>query len=210
MNRRALLIIFMLSLTSELYSHEVWIDATSRGAKNKRSVAIKLCNGHSFPASSFKISKRIIRSFQVVSPDGKITKLRISEREKHLESSYEIKQAGTYVVEGTLKNPPRYFLKSLFSHKRCQKSKLKLGREFEIVPDNCPSILKIGDRLSLKILFNGKPLAASLSVSIDGKTNFHSSSDRQGVYSFTIRRRGYYLVTTAHGGKSCSLTFQIK
>jgi uncharacterized GH25 family protein len=209
MKRTVLSAILLLSLSSESFSHENWIDTTIRKTKKKRTLSIRICNGHSFPVSSHKLSKRIINLFQVISPDGKRRKLRINERNTHLESSCEMTQAGTYAVEGTLKNPPRYFLKSLFTHKKCQKSQLTLGSDFEIVPDNCPSIMKIGDRLSLKILFNGKPLAASLSISIDGKANFHSSTDRQGIYSFTLRRRGHYLVITTHGGKSCSLTFQI-
>lgn len=210
MKKITISIIFILSLVSELFSHGNWIDTTSGGRGRKRLISIKLCNGHSFPVSSHKISKRVINRFQVISPDGKITKLILTEREKLLESSFPVDQEGTYIVEGALKNPPRYFLKSVFTHKKCRKSRLKLGAEFEIVPDNCPSTLKTGDRLSLRIFFKGKPLASSLSISIDGKANFHTSTDRQGVYSFTVRRKGHYLITTTHGGKSCSLTFQIK
>ena len=108
-----------------------------------------------------------------------------------------------------MKNPPRYFLKSIFTYGKCSRTDLKTGETLEIVPEKCPSALKIDERLILKLYYNGKAIQSNMTFSIDGKSNFSSSTNKNGEYKLTIRNKGKYLITSSYKGKGCSLTFEI-
>ena len=81
----------------------------------------------------------------------------------------------------------------------------EFGYPIEFVPVNNPYTLKVGDRATFKLLFNGKPLAEQgvhISSRNDGVNPFAkeipSRTDEQGQVSFEITETGHWYVATIH------------
>ena len=55
-----------------------------------------------------------------------------------------------------------------------------VGHLLEIVPENNPATLKVGDELKVKVLYNGKPIVTPVFASYDG------FSKRENVYAYSI------------------------
>lgn len=81
----------------------------------------------------------------------------------------------------------------------------EFGYPIEFVPVKNPYTLKLGDRATFKLLFNGKPLAGQgvhISSRNDGVNPFAkeipSRTDDQGHVSFEITETGHWYVATIH------------
>lgn len=206
-NMKFTLIITILCVSSSLSAHNSWIDCFNQSGK---TVIVKISNGHSFPESIMALKDKIITYCKVVTPNKRSIEIKTKESKRYRLGRISISNNGTYIVTAALKNPPRYFLKSIFVIGDCTTGTLESGELFEIVPGKCPGHFKKGASIPLQVLFDGKPVATSLSFSIDGKRNFHSNTDRSGRYQLKILYPGKYLITASHQGKVCSLTFEIK
>jgi hypothetical protein len=81
----------------------------------------------------------------------------------------------------------------------------EFGYPIEFVPVKNPYTLKVGDRATFKLLFNGKPLAGQgvhISSRKDGVDPFAkeipSRTDDKGLVSFEITETGHWYVATIH------------
>ncbi len=82
-----------------------------------------------------------------------------------------------------------------------------LGQVFEIVPQNDPTNLAVGDTLTLQVLFKGKPLAdAEVSIIPRGKTlpemgtpnPYDKMTDPNGMVRYTFEEANYHLIVAHH------------
>ena len=206
-----LILIFHSFSVLPVFAHDSWIDFSDPGnALSEGQLTVKISNGHAFPESKIAIAERVINYFKVIKPDGKIISLKTYVQGNYRAAQIKPVKEGTYILMAGLKNPPRYFLKSVVSIKKCTKTDLKTGEDFENVPEKCLMNLRKGERVVLTVFFKGKPVQSPLSFSINGTKNFSTSTDRKGNYELSIRSNGKYLVTSSLKGKTCSLTFEIK
>jgi uncharacterized GH25 family protein len=204
-------IIFLLfagnAFTISLSAHENWLEVIP--VVNEKSVEVRINNGHNFPKSRLSLNDDVISYCKIYTPEKKYIELKTKKEKLFRKGSYKIKDKGCYSAISGLKNPPRYFLKSLFYIGNCSKNNIKLGEEFEIVVVNYSSSAKKGDVLKIKVYFKGKPVQVPLSISINGNTNWRTSTDRKGFFKLKLVKSGKYLITSYHKGKGTSLTFKI-
>ena len=78
-----------------------------------------------------------------------------------------------------------------------------IGEKFEIVLLQNPYLLKKGDNLTVKILFNGKPLANKIITArnrIGNKPSIveQSRTNLEGICSFKLKREGDWLIHATH------------
>lgn len=204
---KLLLLIILPGIILPLYAHENWIDSSEQSGK---TIIVKIANGHTFPESRIALKDRILTYCRVQTPDKKIIPLQTKQSGTYRQGALPVNKNGAYLITAALKNPPRYFLKSIVVIGNCTTGSLKAGELFEIVPGKCPETHGKSNQIPLQVFYDGKPLATSLSFSIDGKHNFHSNTDRSGQYQLRTKYPGTYLITASYKGKGCSLTFVIK
>ena len=86
--------------------------------------------------------------------------------------------------------------------------RLVVGHRLELVPLNNPFLLKPGEALSIRVYFDGKPLAGSEIECSDGITPMKEQdipryrTDQQGIAVIPITRRGSHLFVVDHVGSS--------
>ncbi len=210
-NKFLLSTLILFCLQVPLLAHENWIELTkSKESNTKVNILVSIGSGHSFPESVFALKDRVVNYCRVIMPDGEMKNIVTKQKGNFRLGDIGTVKNGTYIVLAGLKNPPRYFLKSIITIGKCSKNDFNTGEAFEIVPGECPLELNMGDRLRLRIVLEGKPVQAQLSFSINGENNFSTSTNRKGEYELNIRKSGHYLVTSSIKGKACSLTFTIE
>ena len=201
---------------SNAFSHEHWINLENfypiRGEKTK----IFICSGHYFPKSSTVLGERLLHDTKVISPEGKEYLYKTEEKRNHRVGEVIFESTGTYIITFSLKRPPlkepEYWAKSIVIVEKENKDETfyKVGDGLEIVPREKISTLKKGEELPLILLYKGKPVESTLSVSVEGKKNFFLRTKKNGTAMLKIKREGRYLITAAYRGKGCSLTFCIR
>ena len=75
------------------------------------------------------------------------------------------------------------------------------GLTLEIVPESNPYAMQPGDRLSFRLLFDGKPLEGALFMALnqaDPNEPLHARSDSTGRAEFTLVRPGNWLIKAVH------------
>ena len=76
-----------------------------------------------------------------------------------------------------------------------------LGFPLELIAESNPYRLADGETLALRLLYDGRPLAGALveAVPLEGAmTPLRTRTDDAGGASFSLPRRGAWLVTTVH------------
>ncbi|MCP4134404.1 MAG: DUF4198 domain-containing protein [bacterium] len=206
-NRFFGVVILVFLFTGVLYSHENWMDAE---AGKGDVITVTISNGHHFPNSKLLLKKRVINYTRVILPGGKKVELATAASGKTRKAEFNAPGEGTYIIVGALKKPPRYFLKTIITKgKGTGTANLNAGEEFEIVPAQLPLKTKTGGKLPLTVLYKGKPVMASLDISIKDKKNFSTYTGNNGIYKLGIRTSGKYLVTATYNGKKSSLVFVV-
>ena len=199
-----IILIFLCSQIS-LFGHDAWIDYEGTGNK----VTIKIAGGHHFPRSDFLIKERLVRYCKVKTPGGNEKALTLSKKGNYHVATLAMNQKGDYIIYGGLRNPVRYFMKTIISHGKGGKVRA-LGEKYEIVPEKSPGDLKIGDRLKIAFLYQNNHVQTGISCTIDGKRNFSSFTNSKGIYSLRISRKGTYLLCSSYRGKTASLLFKVR
>lgn len=197
--------IFLISLYSSGYSHEYWIDVENFYPTKGERIKVMACSGHRFPESSEVLSERVFDGIKVIDPSGSEHTYETSVDEKLMARVAEVKveDNGTYVITFALRRPPSrqqvYLAKSVVVVGNWSDTRQTFGSGLEFVVER--------DFSQIRVLYNGAPIATTVSVSVDGEDNFYLRSDRNGVIPLKITSSGKYLLTAYHKGTGVSLTF---
>jgi uncharacterized GH25 family protein len=77
----------------------------------------------------------------------------------------------------------------------------RLDCKLELVPTRDPYVAAVGESLSIRVLFNGRPLAGKLVVAIpraDPRDARSARSDQGGIATFDFDARGPWLIKAVH------------
>ncbi len=199
----------LLTFISLAFAHDLWLE--------KERNTYKLLYGHKYPhKGENSISPKILK----YNPENVKSILCITEngekREINFQKKYPVKFNNTecaliYVIYSSgywsktpygefnkPKNQTEMVIDSWLSYeivKRINKWNKNLEKSFintlEIIPTNNPLKLEIGDKLRLKILFNGKPLE-NIPVYYNGK--FRGTTDENGRINIRIKKYGFQMI----------------
>jgi uncharacterized GH25 family protein len=98
----------------------------------------------------------------------------------------------------------RRYLKALVQvgEKTDETYKRKVGHRLEILPHTNPSAANIGDRITVSVLFDGKPLRGAQTEAYnrrgDSVKTQETKTDDQGRVQFTLDRSGLWLIRLVH------------
>lgn len=206
-----ILVFFLFSKIS--FSHEVWIDLENFTPEKNEKTKIFICSGHYFPKSEQAIDEKILHNTKIITPSRKVFEYSTKKSKNLREGEYRFEEEGTYLILLSIKRPvtqePVYLSKAIVSVGRESDFQYTAEQELEIIPLKNISLIKKGDTLPLKILFDRKPAKVTLNISVEGKKNFSISSNEKGEAELKINNFGRYLIFTNYKGKGCSLTFYV-
>lgn len=76
-----------------------------------------------------------------------------------------------------------------------------VGQSFEVVPQKDPMTLKVGDKLLIKVIFDGKPVTGAIITTGGGHASDSKNplkTDHEGMASVTIEKAGLQMVKAEH------------
>lgn len=207
--------ILLFSASSLANAHEHWVSVDNYFPEKNAAIAVTIGSGHEFPSSNFALKDKVMLSTKLYS--GTEESEFVSRREdKSRSAKLTLGDKGIYIVTFQLKRPRGkkaiYMGKTIINCKDAVFSpgQYKLASGLEIVPLDSLVGVKAGGLLKLEVLLNGRRVAATCSVCIDGKKNYYSSPDDKNCISLKIKRSGLYLLMASHKGVGCSLTFRVQ
>ena len=222
--------ILVLLFHSSAFSHGHWIDLENFYPAQGEKTVIFICSGHSFPASSFALGERLLSDTGITHPSRSQRRILdtapLNDMEEYTYTTkggkkrrageFVFETKGTHLVRFSLKKPPLkepiYCAKSivLVGNQSEDNISYALASQIEVVPEKNIFTLTKGERLPLRLLYDGKPVRSTFSISIEGKKNFFLQTNKDGLALLKITRQGRYLITSHYKGKGCSLTFRIR
>lgn len=212
-------------------AHFMWINMEKYSPSTQDTVHLNIGFGHQFGNLVGNVLREADRMDEIVILGGnseKIAVQAINETDYEVEKS--LKQSGGYLV--LAKTKEGFFTKTTEGYQRQNKKGLKnvlqcsysggyakalintgngrtdvfskpVGHILEIVPGENPTELKTGDRLSLKVLYERKPLktelyATYLGFSSEGAWAYVANTNAEGTGQIKILSPGIWLVKVNH------------
>ena len=212
MQKKLFILIFAIFTNFICFAHEHWIDLETFAPTLQQKVKVFVRSGHNFPKGEFVLGKNFLKELKVLTPDKKLQTF-LLEQEKDARTTYVVfDTTGSYVLYFVVCRPPEneeiYFGKSIVSIKQQNIISTPVGSKLEIVFKQ--ESVQINNKILFQVLFEGKPIKTTVSVSIDGKKNFFVQTDKEGVFNLDIKYPGKYLLTTSYKKYGSSLTFFVE
>ena len=226
--------ILILSIPFNVWAHDAWIE--------KKGDNFVVLYGHGDKVDPYDPGK--VKEVKAYDKAGKEIAVEVKRREKDavilpktepamiivfFDSGYWLKTtdgwkniskkeaSGLQIVE-----PARHSLKygkTIFNwHEIFTKS---VGMRFEIVPMKNPLAIKAGERLPIKVFFEGKPLEGA-SIDAGGYHKETTKTDKEGIANVTIEKSGKQIIVASYKiplkdnqdadflSISANMTFEIK
>lgn len=218
-----LALVFILSIVAPAAAHFPWISLADHSLDPGRGLKIRVGWGHLFPLDDF-LEVDDVDYVSITGPDGSTRELSSADAATYAVSPTD--RAGVYYVTAQRK-PGFYTIKEKGFHlgpKTGIKDAVKcsysvdtmkaivnvgnaksvpdkvFGFPLELVPLTNPLDAKVGDRLKIQVLYNGKPVhhfnvyATYEGFSGDGAYAFVSGVDNQGIFNLKILHSGKWVV----------------
>lgn len=238
-------VVTLLMICPQAFAHNLWLNPGDYYPQVGATVDIGIGWGHKYLANRVdqEIKEGRIEEIRAVGPDG----LTVSLVQESV-SSYKLKveKPGVYLVTAKIK--PGFFTttpegrkwgdkKAVTNPVTCTNFHIQAktviiaggsdknlsnaaGQPLEVIPLANPRNLKSGDRLTVKVLFQGKPLPktsvkATYAGYEDGQSDMHAPSEKrhpaggkhfpvetvtddQGQATFSLDRAGYWMIALSH------------
>lgn len=199
--------LFAVTVVSAI-AHDMWIAPASFVVGRGDIAALTFPSAHVFPASDgVYVDKKTMVDTRLISPSGKSGSL--TGWEGDVLRTGKLEEEGTYLVlsgnrggfytkttDGTSERKPKNEVRNAATgtfSKKFTKALLTVGKgggaafagvaghELEIIPLENPSLLRAGDRLSVRVLLNGKPYKTEINATYD------SFSLEKNVFAYTVK-----------------------
>lgn len=171
---RAFLVVGLLTWAVGASAHQIWIEAPSTAAANV-PVALEVCFGHSGERSTgpILVDNRPKLAAVVKTPDGQEEALSLGLNEDGYPAQFQARQAGFYHLGAVLETgiierelhqiPPKTRIvmtgKAIVAVGEAGEGLSQtLGHPLEILPVTNPCGLRVGDKITLRIVYKGKPI----------------------------------------------------
>lgn len=186
-------LIFILSFSSLLFSHDFWIEISNPFPKENEEIKIFLKGGHKIFESEFVPKKDLIKEFKLIDPDGKSVDLEYKKENNYLVSSFKPNKKGTYLIYFLFSKPDGeiFFIgKNYFYVEKVSELK-NLDYDFEIK-------LKDFDFQEKEITFP--------------KGNYEFMNEKKSGFFGSVYKikKGLNLLIKREGRKVCTLTFYVQ
>lgn len=206
--------IVLLISTQFVLAHDTWIE-------NKNGELLVL-RGHGGAAEAY--DPTLVKEAKAVDAKGQPVELQIVKNKENAslspkgspvvvaalyDSGYWLKTTDGWKKATKREGKEKYtIVESLKSKQWCKNflgasdQCLKpVGQRFEVVPQKDPTAARVGDKLSIKVIFDGKPVEGAI-ITTDGA---HASdkkdqlkTDKDGLANVTVDKGGLQLIKASH------------
>ena len=205
-----------LIFVSSSRAHEFIIKPASMHAKAGDKVPFSVLSTHIFMAGEELLSAGTVKASLLEGSKSVDLPLKENNILQTLDGTATVQIKGTAMIAGHLVEPIETvtsqetgkaqrakfekFSKALIVVDAADKSYEKvLGHRLEIVPVSNPTAARIGDELSFRILFDGKPLQAYVYATYDGfsrhyNTYAYATESREGTARVKITHPGAWMI----------------
>jgi len=221
--KKILAVLSVLVIPVAISAHDVWVSLDGKPEKGKRLI-MQFPSDHTFPAGNGEfVPHKYMAKTYVIKPGGKRMSVEKQSGNRY-RSAQKLDKDGTYVIvsgkkwlywtqttrgwkEGVNKTQLKNPLKGVYSGKFTKSFintgsgsgkawKTRVGHDLEIIPLNDPSLLKKGDTLVIRVLYEGKPFNGTVSATYD------TYSDKRDDFLLSVKqgKKGVYRVPLKHAG----------
>lgn len=194
-------------------AHEHWI-LVEAGATAAGPRKVRICSGHSFPASEIRLAERLLTDMEVVGPGGGATAFKPAGQGNSWEADVTFDKPGVWYASFALRKPqedqPLYRGRCLIVvGGRDDPARYAGGKGLELVPGASLGSLKPGDTLPVSIRMDGAPIEGKISVAPENGAVSFISTGRDRPAQIRIGKAGAYMLAASHKGKTFALTFTV-
>lgn len=213
--RRFLLILVLLPVTAA--AHEYWIAPAEFHPAPGADLSVKVCQGHDFPrCENFEFPETF--AGLTVAGQGASERLDLrADADGAGVAEWAVSAAGRYVLTMQLimtrrgREIPMYTARTeVFVPGQAAQAPPpapEKGLTIQMVEDLGASTAP--ERITLRVLSDGRPAQAGLEIQPEGGRKFSVSTDMNGEASLRLPAPGRYLVYTSLQGVSGSLSFAV-
>jgi len=211
-----LTVIYCSIFASSSRAHEFIIKPASLHVKAGDKVPFSILSTHVFMSSEELLSAKTVKASLLEGNKSIELSLVENNNSQTLDGIATPSTKGTAIIAGHLLEPIETvtsqetgkqqkakfekFSKALIVVENADKNYEKvLGHRLEIVPTTNPAAARIGEELSFRILFDGKPLQAYVYATYDGFSRYYNTysyatESREGIAQIKITHPGPWMV----------------
>jgi nickel transport protein len=212
--RVALAVVVTLIAGQAVLAHDTWIE--------KRNGELLVLRGHGGEVEAYDAT--LVKEPKALDANGQAVEIEIVKNKENAslspkgkpvvigalyDSGYWLKTTegwkkatrregkGKYEIVESIKS--KQWCKGLLSESA--ENAKPLGQRFEVVPLKDPMTLKVGDKLSIKVVFDGKPVTGVVIAPGGGHASESKNpikTDQEGKASVTIEKAGLQMVKAEH------------
>ncbi len=216
MFKRMLFTVVLLLLTTQLVlAHDTWIE--------KRNGQLLVLRGHGGEVEAY--DPALVKEGKALDAKGQVIEMEIVKNKENAslspkgnpaiigalyDSGYWLKTTDGWKKATKREGKGKYeIVESIKSKQWCKsflatsdESLKPVGQQFELVPQKDPTTVRVGDKLSMKVIFDGKPVDGAIITTSSGHASDAKDAlktDKDGMASVTIEKAGLQMVKASHG-----------
>jgi len=212
--RVALAVVVTLIAGQSVLAHDTWIE--------KRNGELFVLRGHGGEVEAYDAT--LVKEAKALDANGQVVEMEIVKNKENAslapkgkpvvigalyDSGYWLKTTDGWKKATKREGKGKYDIVESLKSKQWCKSLLAasagnakpLGQGFEVIPQKDPMTLKVGDKLSIKVVFDGKPVTGAIIAPGGGHgTDLKNpiKTDQDGMASVTIEKAGLQMVKAEH------------
>lgn len=212
---RLLLAATLLLPATTALAHEHWIDAGPARVEAGLELSILVGSGHDFPESLGALPDRVVDRLEVLPPAGEPFLLETLSGEKSRTGRLPVPAPGVYRLRLVLKQPkaaePAFEAAALVVVGDADDpGRYGLGSGLELVPAAPIGALRVGAKLPVSLVRDGRPIQGRISILAEQGGIRHLSTESERPAEIRLPKPGRYLLTASDEGRGCSLVLRVE
>ncbi len=207
-------VLLLLPATQIALAHDTWIE--------KRNGQLLVLRGHGGDVEAY--DPALVKEAKALDAKGQPVEIEIVNNKENAllstkgdsaivgalyDSGYWLKTTDGWKKATKREGKGKYnIVESLKSKQWCKnilaatsKSSKPLGQRFEVVPQKDPTTVRAGDKLPIKVIWDGEPVEGAIITTGGGHasdTKDLLKTDKEGMVSVTIEKAGFQMVKANH------------
>jgi nickel transport protein len=207
-------VLLLLPVTQLVLAHDTWIE--------KRDGQLLVLRGHDGSVEAY--DPTLVKEPKATDVKGQVIAMEVVKNKENAtlsptgdpaivaalyDSGYWLKTTDSWKKSTKREGKGKYdILESIKSLQWCKsvlaatsESLKPVGQGFEIVPQKDPMSVRVGDKLSIEVLYDGKPVEGAIVTTGGGHASDSKSplkTDKEGMVSVMIEKAGFQMVKASH------------
>ena len=207
-------VIMLLSATQIVLAHDTWIE--------KRNEQLLVLRGHGGEVEAY--DPALVKEAKALDAKGQAVEIEIVNNKENAllttkrdsaivgalyDSGYWLKTTDGWKKATKREGKGKYnIVESIKSKQWCKnilgatsESSKSVGQRFEVVPQKDPTTVRAGDKLPIKVIWDGKPVEGAVITTGGGHASDKKDllkTDKDGIANVMIEKAGFQMVKANH------------